>query len=139
MILRHIGDLQDEAGRCAGVAFEFRVELLFDNVGGDFPLLQNLVKKIILPVLPELRMKRHVEQSIRSTLTEDFRREIGKQRFFLTGGGFFHPPDHSFLMEDEKHIPGTGELMKRSRRCEQFTLFAIAPFHAAILEPKLPE
>ena len=72
-----------------------------------------LILEVILPIFAKLRMKRQVEQTIWSAITEHLAGQIGKHRFLLARRALFHHPNHSLLMQDQKAIAKTGDLMKR--------------------------
>ena len=115
VILSHADDLQDQTRRLAGVALEIRRECFLDDMRRNFPLLEDLIEQVILPVLAKLRMECQIEQPVRSAVAEHFFGQIGEDGFLLARRCLLHHPDHSLLMQHKENVAQARHLMKCSQ------------------------
>src|SRR6266487_6282239 len=60
--------------------------------------------EVVFAILPETRMERQTQQTIRTALVEKLRAEVGEQRLPVSAWIFFKQPDFPGLMNDKKRI-----------------------------------
>src|SRR4029450_5693576 len=76
----------------------------------NLSVLEDLMLEIVFAVLPETRMKRQTQQTIRTALVEKFRAEVSEHRLAVPVWFFLKQPDFSGLMNDQKRIAQARQL-----------------------------